>query len=124
MKIEVSNGEIVDKITILKIKKEKITDEIKLKNVTHELNELLPKLSVIGIDEDHSLFEELLQVNRKLWDIEDELRNLERIKNFGNEFIELARSVYYTNDQRFNLKREINAITNSHIIEEKSYQEY
>ena len=124
MKIEVSNGEIVDKITILKIKSEEITDPEKLKNVITELNALLPLLDEIGIPESHHLFNELLQINRKLWKIEDDLRLLEKEKRFDDRFIQLARSVYYTNDERFNVKKKINLETQSQFVEEKSYEKY
>lgn len=124
MQIEVSNGEIVDKITILKIKSEKITDEVKLKNVNTELNILLPLLDIIGIAEDSIEFTELFDLNHRLWVIEDKLRLMEKEKKFDNEFIDFARLVYYTNDKRFKVKSRINKITNSQIIEEKEYHKY
>jgi hypothetical protein len=124
MKVEVSNGEIVDKITILKIKSERITDVDKLKNIYTELNELLPLLVDIGINMDSELFIELYNVNSELWVVEDDLRELERNRDFGDEFIRLARSVYYTNDRRFGVKKRINLETSSKFVEEKSYKEY
>jgi hypothetical protein len=124
MKIEVSNGEIVDKISILKIKSEKIKDSIKVNNIMDELNSLLPILSEIGISLNDELFNKLYSVNLKLWDIEDKLRIMESKKEFDNTFIQLARSVYYTNDERFRIKTEINAKTSSKFIEEKSYEKY
>jgi hypothetical protein len=124
MKIEVSNGEIVDKVTILKIKSEKITDVEKLKNINIELSALLPILVEIGIDENSELFKNLYLVNSELWVIEDDLRELERKRDFGDEFIRLARSVYYTNDRRFEVKKTINLDTSSKFVEEKSYTEY
>ena len=124
MKIEVSNGEIVDKVTILKIKSERITDVHKLENINRELNSLLPLLDDIGIDDTQSLFMELYTVNSELWEIEDKLRLLEADKSFGDEFVSLARLVYYTNDKRFDIKKEINLKTSSKFVEEKSYQQY
>jgi hypothetical protein len=124
MKIEVSNGEIVDKITILKIKSEKIKDYIKVNNIMDELNSLLPILSEIGISLNDELFNKLYSVNLKLWDIEDKLRIMESKKEFDDNFIQLARSVYYTNDERFRIKTEINSKTSSKFIEEKSYEKY
>jgi hypothetical protein len=124
MKVEVSNGEIVDKITILKIKSERITDVDKLKNIHTELNELLPLLVDIGIGTDSDLFIELYNVNSELWVVEDDLRELERKCDFSDEFIRLARSVYYTNDRRFGVKKRINLETSSKFVEEKSYNKY
>lgn len=124
MKIEVSNGEIVDKVTILKIKSEKITDTIKLQNINKELNSLLPLLDEIGVNEKHPLFIQLYDINSKLWEIEDAIRVCENEKRFGGYFIELARSVYQTNDLRFEVKKEINLKTSSNFVEEKSYQQY
>jgi hypothetical protein len=124
MKVEVSNGEIVDKITILKIKSERITDIDKLKNIQKELGELLPLLDVIGTQLDSELFIDLYNINSELWIVEDELRELERRREFGDEFIRLARAVYYTNDRRFEVKKRINLQTSSKFVEEKSYKEY
>ena len=124
MKIEVSNGEIVDKITILKIKSERITDEKKLVNINNELNALLPYLDEIGISESQPLFQELYVINTELWDIEDRIRLLEKDKSFGDEFIQLARAVYFTNDKRSEIKKEINLRTESDFVEEKSYEKY
>jgi hypothetical protein len=124
MKVEVSNGEIVDKITILKIKSERITDVDKLKNIQKELGELLPLLGVIGTQLDSELFIDLYNINSELWIVEDELRELERKREFGDEFIRLARAVYYTNDKRFEVKKRINLQTSSKFVEEKSYTKY
>jgi len=124
MKIEVSNGEIVDKITILKIKSEKITDEAKLENVNKELNALSPLLNEMGIPESHSLFQELYGINSELWEIEDEIRLCEKAKRFDDYFVALARSVYFTNDRRFDVKKRINLKTESQFVEEKSYEKY
>lgn len=124
MKIEVSNGEVVDKITILKIKMEMITDKAKLKNVTNEYNVLLPMLVECGVSESDQIFVRLQEINKQLWDIEDKLRRKELLKEFDDEFIELSRSVYYTNDTRSELKREVNELTGSMIVEEKQYEKY
>ncbi len=124
MKVEVSNGEIVDKISILLIKVEKNKDSNKINNVNEELKQLLPCLDKIGINIEDELFKKLKKMNLKLWDIEDKLRKLELQKKFNGEFIELARQVYYTNDLRAIIKKEININTGSELIEEKSYEDY
>ena len=119
-------GELIDKITILQIKTERMTDPAKIDNVRHELDILgatlrtelpaSPELSGLG--------DELKQINLQLWDIEDEIRECERRKDFGDRFIQLARSVYFTNDRRSEVKRKINLLLGSRIIEEKSYSAY
>jgi len=124
MKIEISDGELVDKVSILIIKLEKIKDEKKINNIEKELNLLLPNLDKIGINIKDVLFKKLKKMNLKLWDIEDRLRKLESQKKFNGEFIELARQVYYTNDLRSTIKKEININTGSKLIEEKSYEDY
>ena len=124
MEIEVSVGEIVDKLSILQIKTEKITDNDKLKNVTKEylyLHEIVFSKLNISYDDQYL---KLLEVNRELWDIEDKIRDKERDKEFDSEFIELARSVYFTNDKRAEIKKEINLNYNSTFVEEKSYNPY
>jgi hypothetical protein len=123
MKIEVSNGEIIDKLTIIQIKLEKIKDIAKLKNLKMEFDELAPVASSILSTSD-PLYNALYEVNTELWNIEDRIRDLERKKDFGKEFIETARSVYIKNDRRAELKREINIKTSSGLIEEKSYEKY
>jgi len=123
MKIEVSNGEIADKLTIIEIKLENIKDEKKLVNLKAEFKVLDDAVSKI-IAKDHPLYRELLSINKQLWDIEDRIRELERAKDFGTEFIEVARSVYFTNDKRSVVKRKINEFTGSSLIEEKSYEDY
>ena len=120
MKIEVSNGEIVDKLTILEIKKEN-SDGNKLDNIMKELNYLEPLVEELDIPS--HIINDLRSVNRKLWEVEDLLRVCEKEKCFDEGFITLARSVYKTNNERFELKREINTITNSHLIEEKYIHE-
>jgi hypothetical protein len=129
MKIEVSNGEIIDKYTILEIKLSEIKDTKKLANVKHEHDVLTPVVESIyeGVtDKDNlkRLHNDLLEVNKKLWKIEDDIRECERAKDFGDAFISLARAVYYTNDDRSVIKKEINEFTGSDLVEEKSYEDY
>lgn len=123
MKIEVSNGEIIDKLTIIQIKLERIMDKSKLKNLEKEFDELTTVTSSILSTSD-PLYKALYEVNCELWDIEDRIRDFERNKDFGKEFIETARSVYFRNDRRAEIKREINIRTSSGLIEEKSYKKY
>lgn len=123
MKIEVSNGEIIDKYTILMIKSNKIKDELKLKNIENEKNSLIDICKII-IDFSSELFQNLLEINQKLWIIEDKIREKEKNKEFDEEFISLARSVYKTNDIRAEIKKNINLKTESKFIEEKSYEKY
>jgi hypothetical protein len=123
MKIEVSNGEIIDKLTILQIKLERIKDEAKLINLRKEFSELSIVTKTI-ISTSDPLYISLYEVNCELWDIEDHIRDLERKKDFGNDFIATARAVYIKNDKRSEIKREINIRTSSGLIEEKSYEKY
>lgn len=123
MKIEVSNGEIIDKLTIVQIKLERIKDKAKLENLKKEFDELISVSSLI-ISASDPLFTALYEVNCKLWDIEDRIRDYERKKNFGDDFISTARDVYFNNDKRSELKREINIKTSSGLFEEKSYEKY
>ena len=125
----ISIGELIDKITILEIKIEKIQDNNKQKFVKHELESLNKLLADINFSKDqkktvNSLKEQLNTANRTLWKIEDDIRHLESIKQFNEEFIELARNVYLTNDKRASLKQKLNQITNSDIVEVKSYKKY
>ena len=126
IKIDVSVGEIMDKLTILEIKAEKITDEAKLANIRKERNSLLPVIDqpAYQTDEVRHLVAALKQINLKLWDIEDDIRQKEATKTFDDGFIELARSVYFTNDKRAEIKKQINLMTGSELVEEKSYEEY
>ena len=125
MNIEVSHGEIVDKLTILQIKKENITDPIKLDNIVKEYDYLLSVVeNDLGISTESPEYLELLSINKELWVIEDDIRDKERIKEFDDEFIKLARAVYYTNDVRAKIKKEINLKYSSGFVEEKSYQSY
>ena len=122
MKIEVSNGEIVDKFTILKIKLEKIIDEEKLKYVQKEHAYLEKQVKQIGIAEEY--IQKLYAINLALWNIEDSIRLKEQKSEFDATFIQLARKVYITNDKRADIKLEINKEFGSKIVEVKSYNKY
>jgi len=124
--IPISPGELIDKITILEIKRESIVDKEKLSNINLEYKVLLETLEnkIIASNEIDSLRIKLKTINKKLWDIEDQLRDLERSKTFNEDFIKLARSVYFTNDERSEIKKSINKLLNSEIVEEKSYSKY
>jgi hypothetical protein len=125
MNIEVSHGEIVDKLTILQIKKENITDPSKLDNIVKEYDYLLSVVeNDLSISTESPEYLELLSINKELWVIEDDIRDKERRKEFDDEFIKLARAVYYTNDIRAKIKKEINLKYSSGFVEEKSYQSY
>jgi hypothetical protein len=115
MLVEISKGELIDKITILEIKNEKIVDPEKLKNVRHELD------TIRKLEFPTPIKEKLMEVNRRLWDVEDDLRLLEKEGKFDDEFIEKARSVYKLNDERSRLKKTINVEEGSNIVEEKSH---
>ena len=123
----ISFGELVDKITILELKKHYIKDEKKQESINHEL-----KLLILIYEKEKSINEEEIEdykfnlslLNHSLWIIEDDIRNKERKQEFDKEFIKFARSVYLKNDERAALKRKLNKIVNSDIIEEKSYQKY
>ena len=124
--IPISPGELLDKITILQIKSERIDDPAKVANVRTELDMLL-KVWAESVDDDErirALSAELKAINEALWEIEDDIRDEERNKRFGDRFIELARAVYVTNDERANAKKQVNLHLNSTIVEEKSYQDY
>ena len=121
MKIEVSIGEILDKISILEIKKNKIKDREKLKNINNEINTLVESYPTYI---DQLEYKDLLKINSLLWDIEDRLRLKEKNKKFDEEFIKLARDVYFTNDKRSVIKKKINIRLGSDLIEEKSYEDY
>ena len=125
MNIEVSHGEIVDKLTILEIKKKNITDVEKLNNITKEYNYLVSIVeNDLGISLSSPEYQKLLSINQELWVIEDDIRDKERNKEFDEEFVRLARAVYHTNDIRANIKKEINVKYSSGFVEEKSYQPY
>jgi hypothetical protein len=126
LQVEISPGELIDKITILQIKEERIDDSAKRANVKLELvtlmrsrNESLEKSTTLD-----ELTTELKRVNESLWEIEDDIRICERDRDFSTKFVELARSVYRVNDERASLKRQINELLNSSLIEEKSYVDY
>jgi len=124
--IPISPGELLDKITILEIKSDRIDDADKKANVNNELA-MLNKVwadAVIEDDEIKAMRTEMKNINETLWDIEDDVRDEERDKRFEDRFIELARSVYVTNDQRADVKKRINIYLKSDIVEEKSYQDY
>jgi len=126
IKVPVSPGELLDKITILRIKSQRMTDAEKLANVRRELDALQDTwagsaYARADIDAEVSA---LLAVNERLWVIEDDIRDQERAQNFGAEFIRLARAVYFENDERAAIKRRINLKLGSSIVEEKSYREY
>ena len=124
--VPVSVGEVVDKVTILEIKSERISDSEKLRNVAAELDALRPLVSggVFDSAELVALTDGLRAVNSELWDIEDDIRAEEAAGRFGERFIELARAVYVTNDRRAELKKKINLATGSQLVEEKSYEDY
>ncbi len=124
--VEVAPGELIDKITILEIKLERIEDADKLANVKLEWETLCAARdgALEPSDELKRLSAELKQANEALWKIEDDIRDCERAKDFGETFVELARGVYITNDKRAALKREINELLGSRLIEEKSYASY
>lgn len=124
MKIEISIGELVDKVTILSIKLEKVKDNQKLENVMFEYSLLIDSVKSVNLSENSEDFIRLKKVNQKLWEIEDKIRIKEKRKEFDEEFIELARSVYFENDKRAEIKKQININTNSEIIEEKEYVKY
>jgi hypothetical protein len=126
VQIEVSWGELLDKISILEIKSERITDADALANVRHELALLIHvRDQSIPTDVDISAeFNKLTEINKALWDIEDDIRDCERHGIFGSRFVELARAVYGTNDKRSAVKRVINKSLDSALIEEKSYTPY
>ena len=123
MLIEVSIGEIVDKLSILQIKLENITDKDKLVNIKKEFDYLY---NIVFKDLKMQLddYQRLLNINKQLWDIEDDIRDEERVKRFEDKFIELARAVYVTNDERSRIKKDINVKYGSDFVEEKSYQDY
>ncbi|MGR8948277.1 MAG: DUF6165 family protein [Gammaproteobacteria bacterium] len=126
IKIDISYGELLDKITILEIKSERISDKSKLVNVTTELEVLNSAWSESGlaINAVESERVALKSINEDLWEIEDAIRKLEAKDSFGEEFVNLARSVYKTNDKRAAVKRTINDKLGSVLVEEKSYQPY
>ena len=126
IKIPVSSGELIDKISILKIKRKKILNKSKLQNINHELS-LLNKIYKNNFKKNKKILlyeKKLIKINKKLWDVEDNIRLLESKKKFNQKFIDLARAVYINNDQRSEIKKKINELTGSYLIEEKSYKLY
>ena len=127
MLVEISPGELLDKISILELKMLKIEDKVKLKNIKKEFETLNPLVVKLFEDNDGQLqnhYLELANINGQLWDIEDWIRECEQRKDFGAEFIQLARSIYVTNDRRSQVKKIINTVTGSDLVEEKSYKNY
>lgn len=124
--VPVSPGEVLDKITILEIKSERMSDPEKVANVRVELALLQQTWSQAVAEDDviRELHAQLKEINEGLWEIEDDIRDKERVKEFDARFIELARSVYFTNDRRSEVKKKLNLHLGSQIIEEKSYQDY
>jgi hypothetical protein len=120
--VPISLGELYDKISILEIKLANIRDTKKLANISKEYNELMAVASQYPIDED--LYKKLKDINKELWDIEDGIREEERNKDWGEDFVQFARRVYFTNDKRSEVKKEINVKYGSDFIEEKSYEAY
>jgi len=124
--VPISFGELIDKITILEIKAQRIADPQKAANIRNELDLLTAARARFNVADEVTapLQAELTRINVELWDIEDRIRDCERNKNFGPEFIELARGVYRTNDRRAALKRQLSELAGSPIVEEKSYRAY
>lgn len=125
--IPVSWGELFDKITILEIKSSRIQDPQKQMNIQRELDKLSEVVAQSGYSSSTATEETihgLKTINEELWCIEDDIRECERQKDFGPRFVELARSVYICNDKRADLKRQVNSLLGSELVEEKSYQEY
>ncbi len=126
LRVNISLGELIDKITILEIKAECIQDQIKLANVTKELTVLTEALNNLNLPEAKlaPFHQHLKKINQTLWKIEDDIRDKEAAKEFDDAFIELARLVYITNDQRAAVKKDINVTFGSALVEEKSYKNY
>ena len=127
MKVEVSNGELLDKLTILELKLTNIADVQKLSNIQKEHDELSPLADQLFDsygEELKNLYKKLTEINSELWTIEDDIRECERNKDFGSDFVSLARAVYFTNDKRSEIKKSINLLTGSGFVEEKSYEDY
>lgn len=124
MKVEVSIGEVVDKVSILSIKLKKMKDAEKLKNVQKEYDTLVVPMTEAGVAVGSGEFKKLTEINLRLWEIEDEIRLKEVAGAFDDEFVKLARSVYFTNDDRAAMKKEINFKFGSELVEEKEYVDY
>lgn len=126
IQVEIAPGELIDKITILQIKSERMTNAEKLRNVRIELDCLTESRdkAITSSRQLDSLTQQLKQVNEALWDIEDNIRRCEQQHDFGDAFVQLARSVYQHNDQRAAVKKQVNLLLGSHLVEEKEYVEY
>lgn len=130
MKIEVSNGEILDKYSIIEIKLERIAEEDKRVNIMNEYNALTPVIQIMYTEANANndklsfLQNELLNINKTLWNMEDIIRIHEVEERFDSDFIELARSIYYANDERIMIKKQINELTGSLLVEENYYEDY
>lgn len=127
IEVPISVGELLDKLSILKIKSESISDAGKLQNITYELQLLSSKEQTLHVSNHEAidrLKDELYQVNKAIWNTEDDIRECESRHDFGEQFIALARAVYHSNDRRSRIKRQINCLCQSTIIEEKSYRDY
>ena len=127
MKVEVSNGELLDKLSILELKLKNIKDNKKLINIKNEHGGLSPLCNNLFDNYGNELsilYAKLSEINAELWKIEDDIRECERNKDFGDEFVRLARAVYFTNDKRSEVKKSINLLTESGFVEEKSYEDY
>ena len=126
IRVPVSSGELIDKISILKIKRKKIVNKSKLQNINNELS-LLNKIYKNNFKKNKKILlyeKELIKINKTLWNIEDKIRFFESKKNFNKRFIDLARAIYKNNDQRSKIKKKINKLTGSYLVEEKSYKSY
>ena len=127
MKVEISNGELLDKLSILELKLKNIKDNKKLINIKNEHDGLIPLCNNLFDNygnELRNLYVKLSEINAELWKIEDDIRECERNKEFEDEFVRLARAVYFTNDKRSDVKKSINLLTESGFVEEKSYEDY
>lgn len=124
MKVEISIGELVDKVSILDIKLNKIKDKAKIKNIQNEFLLLKKCMIKTGIDLESDEYLRLKKTNQILWDVEDKIRIKEKKQLFDNEFIQIARSIYFENDKRAQIKKEINLKFDSTLVEEKEYIDY
>lgn len=132
MKVEISNGELLDKITILKLKLKYVSDPERKKHVINEHDDLVGEMMALtdtiedkSVEQEYlAMFDKLMEINDKLWLLEDRIRDKEKRKIFDQDFIEIARSIYHVNDERAAVKREINDLTSSSYVEVKSYSEY
>ena len=132
VKVNISNGELLDKITIIKLKMENIRDPVKREHIRAEHDDLVREMMILtdsinsrDVEEQYlRLYDQLLMTNEKLWYLEDRIREKEKRNVFDQDFIDVARAIYYTNDVRSSIKKEINELTQSSLVEVKSYSEY